>query len=141
MYRKSPNLPIDIAFGLPVNYDSAPGAVGKWKLQMQEVYELASKCSKKSAAPGKNHHDQKVHVATLMPGDRVLVWNLSERGRPSKIRSYREDKINLVLERKGNSPVYDVKAEDEKGLSTQSHLGRSCRELHLPATPERQDRK
>lgn len=115
-------MPTDIAFGLPVNYGSAPGDTEKWQLQIKEAYELGSKCSQKSAGHGKNHYDQKGPGAALITDDIVLVQNVSERGRPSKLRSYWEDKIHLLLKRKGDSSVYDVKAEDEKGCIRCSSL-------------------
>ena len=83
---------------------------------MKEAYDLATKRSGLSGARGKKHYDKKANSPVLQPGDRVLVRNLSERGGPGKLRSYWEDKIQVVVERKGEgSPVYEIKPETGAG--------------------------
>ena len=43
--------------------------------------------------------------------DQWLVRNLSERGRPGKLRSYWENEIHEVVEQNGEMPVFVVKPE------------------------------
>ena len=86
---------------------------------MKEADAKAMENSRKSAEIGKKHYDKKIRCTELKPGDRVLVRNLSERGGPGKLRSHWEDQIHVVVERKGEMPVFVVKPE---GLATNKKI-------------------
>ena len=57
----------------------------------------------------------------------MLVRNLSERGGPGKLRSHWEQEIHIIVEQKGDLPVYEVTPEGWKGKSRTLH-----RNLLLP---------
>ena len=69
--------------------------------------------SRKSQERGRNYHSATTpSSAALLPGDRVLVRNLSERGGTGKLRAYWEQEIHTVIERKTpDGPVYVVRPE------------------------------
>ena len=106
-----PHLPIDLIFGTypsptPAKYQDF---AKNWKTAMQEAYALANERSAKSIAKGRDYHDCKATFTGLKPGDRVLVRNLTPRGGPWKLRSFWEDKVYILVGRKGdNSPVYNL---------------------------------
>lgn len=67
---------------------------------------------------GKRNHDKRMRSSALQVGDRVLVRNLTPRGGPGKLRSFWEDKIHVVVARKGEgSPVCDGRPESSQGPS------------------------
>ena len=79
---------------------------------MTEAYELAGKKSSEVGARAKQCYDCFVRSSVLLPGDRVLVRNLSERDGPGKLRSHWEYQVHVVVSRKGDdSLVYEVKPE------------------------------
>lgn len=83
---------------------------------MEEAYQLASKMARKRGDRGKERYDRKVHGAELDPGCRVLVRNLTEKGGPGKLRSFWEQKVHIVTQRKyPDSPVYEVRPENGQG--------------------------
>ena len=87
----------------------------KCKVAMQDAYDLARQNISKSADDGKRQYDRKVRFYSLQPGDRVLVRSLSERGGPGKLRSQWEQEVHIVVEKRGDLPVYEVTPKDRKG--------------------------
>ena len=80
----------------------------KWKVAMQDAYDLARQNISKSADDGKRQYDRKVQFPSLQPGDRVLVRNLSECGGPGKLRSHWQQEVHIIVEKRGDLPVYEV---------------------------------
>ena len=81
---------------------------------MQEAYALANERSIKSLTRGRDYHDRKATFTRLKSGDWVLLRNLTPRGGPGKLQSLWEDKVYIVIGRKGdNNPVYDVQKESD----------------------------
>ena len=131
LFGRTPRLPIDLMFGLkpPEGYSTYPEYVKNWRRAMKEAYELASAHAKKSADMGKQQYDKKVRHTTLREGDRVLVRNMTERGGPGKLRSYWEQEIHIVTQRREDMPVYEVKPETGNGRTRVLH-----RNLLLPCS-------
>ena len=126
---RSPHLPVDLMFGLSREDTRMNHAeyTEKWKVAMQDAYDLARQNISKSADDGKRQYDRKVRFSSLQPGDRVLVRNLSERGGPGKLRSHWEQEVHIIVEKRGDLPVYKVTPEGRKGKSRILH-----RNLLLP---------
>lgn len=111
LFGREPTLPVDLMFpkqGTTRN-QSPTGYAEKWRDVMQEAYAIAMQNLKKSARRGQKNYNRRAWSSALEPGDHVLVRNLTPRGGPGKLRSYWEDAIHVVKERKGaESPVYVV---------------------------------
>ena len=129
LFGRSPRLPVDLMFGL-LREDTRMNHTEyteKWEVAMRDAYELARQNISKSADDGKKQYDRKVRFSSLQPGDRVLVRTLSERGGPGKLRSHWEQEVHLIVQQKGDLPVYEVTPEDRKCRSRILH-----RNLLLP---------
>ena len=145
LFGRSPRLPVDVIFGIEPNVSlDYPTYVNEWQSAMKEAYALASKRSESSGEKGKKQYDRKVNSSVLQPGDRVLVRNLSKRGGPGKLRSYWEDTVHQVVERKGEvSPVYEVKPENGVGRRRviQRNLLLPCNDLPFEERHDKTRRK
>ena len=129
LFGRSPRLPVDLMFRLSredtrMNHTEY---TEKWKVAMKDAYEMARQNISKSSEDGKKQYDRKVRFSSLQPGDGVLVRNLSERGGPGKLRSHWEQEVHLIVEQKGDLPVFEVTPEGRKGKSRVLH-----RNLLLP---------
>ena len=117
LYGRSPRLPIDVIFDTKPTVgskgsESFPEYVRKWRGAMKEAYDIAAKRTQRSQQQNKENYDKKVRSTVLQEGDRVLVRNLTERGGPSKLRSFWEKEIHRVVKRLGDhSPVYQLVSE------------------------------
>lgn len=130
MFGRSPRLPVDLAFNLPVkNVPSTSHSqyVQNLRSRLEESYQLASRNAAKSADRNKARFDQRVKPSTLVEGDRVLVRNVRLRGK-HKLEDKWEKDIYVVIKRAGDLPVYTVRAEaNSAGKSRTLH-----RDLLLP---------
>ena len=124
LFGRNPRLPIDLILNLGNESEakSYPKYVSKWKASLEEAYQIVSTKMKARAQKGKEQYDKKVNSSPLIPGDRVLVCNLTPRGGPSKLRSFWEQDIYIVVTRMGpESPVYKVRPESAKGRERVLH--------------------
>ncbi|XP_038152461.1 protein NYNRIN-like [Cyprinodon tularosa] len=115
MFGRQPRLPVDLAFGLPLNEDgfcSHTQYVQKLKSHLEESYKLASKNSAKVMQRNKTQFDQKVTASELNVGDRVLVRNVRLRGK-HKLADKWESSVYIVVKKAGNLPVYTVRPEGQ----------------------------
>ena len=80
---------------------------------MEQAYEIATEKSRKSQERGRNYHSATTPSSVaLLPGDRILVRNLSKRVGTGKLRAYFEQEIRTVIECKTpDGPVYVVRPE------------------------------
>ncbi len=83
MFGRQPRLPIDLAFGLPV--DGQSGSHSKYvqglKSRLEESYKVAKKNAAKVAERNKKRYDKHVVISTLEVSDRVLVKNVRLKGK------------------------------------------------------------
>lgn len=146
LYGRNPRLPVDIMFGLTPSDQSSSHSeyASKWRKRMREAYKLASKTAQREQKRGKKQYDRKTYGVELQPGCRVLVRNFRDRGGPGKLRSYWEEQVHVVTERKHqDSPVYTVQPERGSGKTRVLHrnLLLPCEFLPVESEDKQKDRE
>jgi hypothetical protein len=139
LFGRHPRLPIDMILNLESESNESPNYreyVNNWSEAMSEEYKIANEKSSQSRAKGKKLYDRRIRSSEFRPGDRVLVRNMSKRDNPCKLRSHWEDKIHVVVTRRGeDSPVYTVKPESSDGPSRTLHRNMLLPCSSLPVEP------
>ena len=120
VYGREPRLPVDLAFentevSEPKSYRAY---VDQWQHAMKDAYKIAFNESEKQAKRNERNYNRRAKSSVLEAGDRVLVRNVRERGGPGKIRSFWEQTVYNVIERKVDSPVYVIQRRREKNCSS-----------------------
>ena len=80
------------------------------RVRLQRSHKLARENAKKKAAPNKKRYDVDPSPGVLLPGDCVLLRNLSPRGK-NQLKDRWEDVPYEVLQRISGLPVYVVQQE------------------------------
>ena len=136
MFGHQPRLPVDLAFGLPVNHQ--PGShlqyVHNLKSQLEDSYRVATENAKKTANRNKVRFDKHVVDSTLKKGDRVLVPNVRFRGK-HKLAERWESDMYVVLRQSGDVPEYVVRPETRDGPQRILHRDLLLPCGFLPVTP------
>ena len=113
MFRRHPQLPVDVALGLDKlvkEIKPYTAYADDLRAQPAHAYDLASKAMSKRAKNNKRIYDKYTRENILVPGDRVLVRNLSARGK-YKLQ-YRWEATPYTITRKVRDlPVYAVKPD------------------------------
>ena len=111
MFGRESRLPIDLVF--QVRQDKLPRQtheqfVQDWQTAMQEAVKVARENITKSAQYNKRYYDKRAKAVEIVVGDMVLVKNVRERS-GGKLKSYWEEALFKVVEKKDNLPVYTIK--------------------------------
>ena len=65
---------------------------------MTQVFEIANRKSmQRNSKDVERHNAKRLRASILLPGDGVLVRNMSERGGTAKSRSFWEYKVHIAL--------------------------------------------
>ncbi|XP_037390653.1 uncharacterized protein LOC119262492 [Pygocentrus nattereri] len=145
MFGRQPRLPVDLAFGLPLQSDqrkSHSQYVQELKSHLEDSFKIASLNSEKNAKANKTRFDAHITASKLEAGDRVLVRAVRLRGK-HKLADRWETDIHVVVKKAGDLPVYTVRPENHDGPLRTLHrdLLRPCSFLPVsvgrPVTPQR----
>ena len=135
MFGREPRLPIDLILSEDLGGDQRTHTeyARRWEEQMKEAYDIAYKKSALRKEKDCERRGRKPSLVNLEVEDRVLIKNVVERGGPGKLRSFWEQDIYVVKERKGgpDGVVYAVQKEHEpRGKLRVVH-----RNMLLPISP------
>ena len=130
MFGREPRLPIDMLVTISKSSEDETEKtyseyVENWKLQMEEVYEIARDNSEKSKQADKRRWDARKLLSQLVEGDRVLVQNKKQQRNvtgPQKLKSFWEPHIYVIVKvMDAHGVVYECKREDGHGKSRILH--------------------
>ena len=121
MFGRHPSLAIDAFLGLTTDTMSAADKIEyirKLRERLQFAYRTAENAARKSAARQKVYFDLKARHSCLEPGDRVLVKNVTLRGK-RKIADHWEKVPYVVISQPiPDIPVYEVLSEKPRARKT-----------------------
>ena len=132
MYGRQPRLPIDLILGVEqqtADTHDYKTFVSSLKERLSYAYQLAQKNSCKKGLQNKEQYDQKCRGAILEIGDRVLVKNVSIRGRQKLANRWEDNVYNIVSQPVQDIPVFKVRLE---GMDDKSPTRTLHRNLLLP---------
>ena len=119
------HLPVDLMFDIKTNNDiknkSHSDYIKNWQNAMKEVYSKIRQNNKILQETSKSNYDKKIFGSTLMPGETVLLKNLSEQGGTGKLKSCWENDIYEVVSCHPELPIYQIK---------QGNVGNKIRTVH-----------
>ena len=114
MFGRESRLPIDTVFQEVREEErlkdmSHEQFVQQWQKSMQEAVGIARENIGKSSEYNRKYYNNKVKAVEIIVGDKVLVKNVRARGGTGKLRSYWEEALFKVVEKRDGVPVYKIK--------------------------------
>ena len=135
-FGRHPQLPVDVALGLDKlgkEIKLYAAYVDDLRAQLAHAYDLASKATSKRAKNNKRSYDQYARENILVPGDRMLVRNLSARGKHKRQDLWKATPYTITR-KVGDLPVYAVKPDGggkERVLHRNLLLPSRLPEIHI----------
>ena len=118
MFGREARLPIDAVFQVQteeLKRQTHQEFVEQWQLSMQEAVEIARRNIRRSADYNKLYYNKKARAVEIVEGDMVLMRNVRERGGTGKLKSFWEETLFKVVEKRGGMPVYKIQNINKKG--------------------------
>jgi len=131
MFGRHPRLAIDALLGLhfdDINARYANEYTRKLRQRLTTSYQKAKEIASKTAEINKRKYDLKVRAAKLVPGDLVLVRNVTLRGKQKIADRWENEPYIVVCQPNVDIPVYDVKKDNPRAR----RIRRLHRNLILP---------
>ena len=125
LFGRTPRLPIDLIIPSPAadhEQTTHLSYVGKWQEQMAQTYKIANRQSmQRKSKHVKRHNAKRLRASIVLPGDRVLVRNMSEQGGTGKLRSFWERQNPHCVRDLWRKPSLIQSASDPNGRTRNVH--------------------
>ena len=123
MFGIHPRLAIDVLLGTDPNGNNNKTSMSTFvqnlRQRLRRAYDVAAKSSGLASTKFKRNYDRKPLANRIEPGDRVLVKNMTPKG---KLENFWESEVYVVKQRPNNDiPVYVVQREDGLGRKRTLH--------------------
>jgi len=131
MFGRHPRLAIDALLGLntdDINAKLTNEFARKLRERLIDAYKKAKETATKTAEVNKRLYDQKAHAAKIVPGDLVLVRNVTVRGKHKICDKWENEPYLVVDQPNPDIPVYDVRRDGPRAR----RVRRLHRNLLLP---------
>ena len=137
MFGRKPRLPIDVVFQLGSKQDDLDYVtyIQQLKEHLKQAYELASQRMAALAKANKTRYDKKARGAVPVVGDRVLLRNVSIRGKHKLASKWQDDVFMIVGQVDPSIPVYQIQRESGSGDVKTVHRNLLL-PLYLPLDPQ-----
>jgi transposase InsO family protein len=117
MFGRQPKLAIDALLGLNVddlNLKSRNEYVRKLRDRLTSAYNTAKQVANKTSLIDKQYYDQKAKASSLIPGDMVLVRNVSIRGKNKIADRWENEPYTIINKPRDDIPVFQVRKTNPK---------------------------
>ena len=98
---------------------------------MKEAFNIANKNIRKTSDYNKQKYDSKAKSVEIVPGDKVLVKNVRDKGGTGKLRSFWEQNIYEVVSKHEDIHVKIKPVGDNRVRTIHWNLLKLCNELPL----------
>ena len=147
MFGRESRLPVDFLFpdvqASGVRNRADKQFLEEWGRSMKEAMEVARRNIGKAAEYSKKNYDKKAKAVEMKVGDLVLMQNKREKSESRKLRSYWEEAIFEIMEKRENLPVYVIRniRKNKDVRVVHRNLLMKCEELPLDTFDKREKRK
>ena len=131
MFGRHPRLAIDALLGLQndnISEKYTQEYARKLKTRLTEAYNKAKTTALETSKNSKQLYDKRARYTKLIPGDLVLVRNVSVRGKCKLGDKWEKDPYIVIAQPNPEIPVFDVK----KNISLAKRVRRLHRNLLVP---------
>ena len=121
MMGRHPRLPVDVLMGICREEELETDYAKTLQDRLKYAFDIANKLASKSAARHKKYYDRRIRGATVDIGDRVLVRNVSLRGKQKLANKWEDIPYTVIDQPDPSIPVFKVLREGKHNVPRTLH--------------------